>query len=109
MKSALPIWKKCTRWTAVEAEAVLAAVACSGLSLGAFAAREGLVPERLYSWRRRLGGTQPSSPVEFVEIAASPSRQVEVVFPSGVVLRVAEAIDPSVLRRLIDALDRRGC
>jgi transposase-like protein len=109
MKSALPIWKKCARWTAVEAEAVLAAVASSGLSHGAFAAREGLVPERLYSWRRRLGDTPAPSPAEFVEIAASPSRQVEVVFPSGVTLRVAEAIDPSVLRRLAAALDLRGC
>lgn len=88
---------------------MLAGAPSSGLSLGAFAAREGLVPERLHSWRRRLGDTSPSSPTEFVEIAAVASRQVEVVSPSGVTLRVAEASDPSVLRRLTDALDRRGC
>lgn len=112
MKTALPIWKKCPRWTEVEAQDALLAVESSGLTIAAFAEREGLVAERLYSWRRRLSDapTPPStSTAQFVEIAATPARLVEIVFPDGVVLRVAEGIEPRVLGGLADALSRRGC
>lgn len=112
MKTALPFWKKCPRWTEVEAQAALLAVESSGMTIAAFAEREGLVAERLYSWRRRLSdaATAPStSTPQFVEIPATPARIVEVVFPDGVVLRVAEGIDPGVLRGLADAVGCRGC
>lgn len=105
-KPIVSIWKSCARWSDVEARAALAALEASGLSLAAFAKREGLVPERLYAWRRRLGDEPVSSRAEFVEISARPSRHVDVVFPSGVTLRVVEMIEPATLRRLVDALDR---
>ncbi len=71
------------------------------------------MPERFYRARRRLGAAKArgaTRPTEFIEIATTTTHPtVEVVFPSGVVVRVAETIDPSVLRRLVDALDPRGC
>lgn len=44
-----------SQWTEGEARRVLAACARSGLSIRAFALREGLHPKRLYWWMRRLG------------------------------------------------------
>ena len=42
------------RWKEAEARAVLAALAASGSSLTEFARVEGLEPERLRRWQRRL-------------------------------------------------------
>src|SRR6185436_4852614 len=42
------------RWRVPEARAALDALAASGLSVSAFAEREGLDEERLYRWRRRF-------------------------------------------------------
>jgi transposase len=96
------------RWTEAEARTVLAAQGASGLSVAAFAAREGIDTQRLYSWRRRL-----DRPVEaevapsFIEVRHAGGKElVEVLLRSGQVLRVADSIDPRVLRRLVDALER---
>ncbi|MDQ2766515.1 MAG: hypothetical protein M3Y30_05095 [Gemmatimonadota bacterium] len=95
----------------MEARAALVAVDESGLSPNEFAKREGLDPQRLYSWRRKLGSSVRSQ-AEFVEVVR-PVRPrdawVEVVLTSGVVLRVSEAIETETLRRFVDALDGRGC
>jgi transposase-like protein len=95
------------RWTPEKASAVLAKHAASGLSIQQFATREGLDPERLYRWRRNLGGAQPVPPT-FVEVRASARPRIELVLRSGHVLFVSEVIDSTVLRRLVDALDRDG-
>lgn len=97
------------RWTDADAHAVLDAARDSGVSLAAFAAREGFDPQRLYFWRRRLGrGANGSSAPTFVEVRASASaaQHIEVVLRSGQILRVAASIDGSDLRRLADALER---
>lgn len=80
----------------------------SGLSLRAFAGREGVDEQRLYFWRRRLGraGRTGAAPT-FVEVAPAPRSlgHVEIVLRSGRVLRTAEAIDSQVLRRMVEALE----
>lgn len=91
------------RWTVVEARAALSALAASGLSQTAFAEREGLDVQRLRSWRNKVG---PLVTPAFVEVRPRTiERTVEVVLPSGLVLRVAESIDATALRRLIGALE----
>lgn len=100
------------RWTAADAEIVLAALAASGESVATFAAREGLDPQRLYSWRRRLAGvvgdvvTAPA----FVEIRpavpADRHRLIEIELRSGRLLRVPESIDCTILSRLVAALEQ---
>ena len=92
------------RWTVVEARAALAALASSGLSQSAFAAREGYDTQRLRVWRRKLGVENTAPPPSFVEVPPRGAELIEVVLPSGVTLRVAESIDGSLLRRLVDAL-----
>jgi transposase-like protein len=82
------------------------------LTLSAFAAREGLAAQRLYSWKRRLerGGNAGSPSVAFLELRRSALAPVEIVLRSGRVLRVSESIDPGALRRLVDVLEReRAC
>jgi hypothetical protein len=93
------------------------------LSLPEFASQKGLEPQRLRRWQRRLaregrrparaaGRATPASPA-MIELrpSSSPSlwraEAIEVVLGSGVILRVAETIDPATLARLVTAL--RGC
>jgi transposase len=98
------------RWSVADARAVLTALEESRLSPGAFAERERIDVQRLYRWRRRLGGelvaAAPKATPEFVEIRAVGAELVEVVLRSGRVLRVAESIAPTSLARLVAALER---
>ena len=99
------------QWTSTEARAALAAARSSGLSLGAFAKRKGLVAQRLYWWQQRLAARKPSparssrTPT-FVELKAPVPERVEVRLRSGRVLCVAESIDSESLRRLVAALEQ---
>jgi hypothetical protein len=93
------------RWTIDDARAALSALEASGLPVSVFATREGLDPQRLYGWRRRLGAVAPEAPPAFVELRAGQGAHVEVVLRSGRVLRVPESFDASALRRLLDVLD----
>lgn len=54
-------WSHERDWTEVEARQVLAACEASGLSMRAFAFREGLRPRRLYWWARRLASRETSA------------------------------------------------
>lgn len=89
------------RWTSDEARVVLTAQASSGLSIPAFAAREGLDPQRLYFWRRRVEvGSTIEAPQAFIEVRRTSERErVEIVLRSGHIVRVGESIDVGVLRR----------
>jgi len=89
---------------------VLSAARESGLSAAAFAAREGLHPQRLQRWQRRLvaGGSAVERPPAFVELRPRSAEHVEVVLRSGRLLRISETIEPAVLERLVLALERAG-
>lgn len=102
------------RWTEADARIVLAALDASGLSVAAFANREGLDVQRLYFWRRRF----ESSAVEavqssaFIEVRHAGDRErerIEIVLRTGRVIRVAESVDAGVLRRLIETLEDPTC
>jgi len=103
-----PDYETCRRWTAVEARAALDACAASGLSPRAFARREGLDPQRLCAWRRKLDAAIVAPP-SFIEVRPRVAERIEVVLWSGVVVRVAESVDPAALRRIVDALERPPC
>ena len=47
-------------WTEAEARGALVACEASGLSMRAFALREGVRPRRLYRWTKRLGESKRS-------------------------------------------------
>jgi transposase-like protein len=101
------------RWTLADARAAVAALTGSGLSLSAFAEREGLEVERLRRWRRRLAEEGPrresSTGAEVIELRPRRAETVEIVLASGRILRVCETIDVDALARLVVAVERAGC
>jgi ribosomal protein L32E len=89
----------------------LAKQEASGLSPSAFAKQEGLEVQRLYRWRQRLAKEAGRRAIvaatpTFVEVRTRRAERVEVVLPSGRVVRVSEDIDGAVLLRLVVALER---
>lgn len=97
------------RWTHDDARQVIAALERSGQSVSVFAAEHGIDAQRLYVWRRRLGARAERT--TFRELAVSPTRgaleeleRLEVVFPSGVFLRVPTSFDSDALARLFEVL-----
>jgi transposase-like protein len=105
----------CVRWTPEEAAQALAAWKQSGLELTAFALREGLDPQRLSRWRRRLAAASPVFeeviPGEGIVADTAPPAQrerFEVVLVSGRVVRVPESFDADALRRLLVLVDEVG-
>ena len=109
------------RWTVDDAKEALAAQEQSGLTLRAFATREGLDAQRLERWRRRLAeGAVPAfeevalpdvaavTPVE--EVATAQRERFEIVLRSGRVVRVPEPFDTNALLRLLAIVDAvRSC
>ena len=100
------------RWRADDARAVLARLDSSGLSVPQFAAREGLDVQRLYRWRAQLRTGRAKTPTPaFIEVTPSVSAaatSIEVVLPSGHVVRVSDGFGEGALRRLLAVLDERG-
>jgi hypothetical protein len=105
------------RWTEREARAALAVLERSRKPVSVFAAEHGLDAQRLYSWRRRLGGAEPTT---FQEVIVRPSAEVsagdgagasfEIVLASGVVVRVPASFEAAALERLLDVLAQaRAC
>ena len=94
------------RWTRDDARTVVTAQAASGLSVAAFAAREGIDPQRLYFWRQRVEVGSLKAQPTFIEVRHGERERVEIVLRSGRVVRVAESIDADAPRRLIAALEQ---
>jgi hypothetical protein len=98
-----------SRWTADDARGALSALASSGLSVPAFALREGLDPQRLYLWRRKFAGEPVGGP-GFVELRTKAAERIEVVLRSGEVIRVPESFAPETLRGVLEVLESsRSC
>jgi transposase-like protein len=100
------------RWSQEEAREVLAALERSGQSVGAFAAAHGLVPQRLYCWRRRLVAGAEATTFEEVLIGsrsgggASDANRFEIALASGVVVRVPSSFDAEALASLLAVVTR---
>jgi transposase-like protein len=109
-KSLTPPYLTRPRWTERDARTALAALSVSGLTVRAFASREGLDAQRLYIWRRKLGASssiKAAARPSFIEIGPRSADRIEVVLRSGLVLRVSESVDGGALRRLIEQLEER--
>ena len=104
--------KRSRAWSVADARAVFVEQAASGLSLSNFARREGIDAGRLYRWKRQLDAeperprAAASPPPAVIELRSGPrpAERIEIVLASGVTVRVTEAIEPSVLARVISAL-----
>jgi len=105
------------RWTEQIARAALAALEQSGMSVRVFSEEHGLDPQRLYSWRRRLGEAERTTFQEMVlrhpsSMSATDSSDAafEVVLPGGVVVRVPPRFDVTAFEHLLAVLARlRAC
>ena len=105
------------RWTERDARDVLAALRRSGKSVSAFAADHGLDPQRVYLWRRRLGGAEATTFEELMVrpaarrvVADAADKSFEIVLASGDVLRVPPSFDGEALTRLLEVLTQvRAC
>lgn len=104
------------QWTEVEARSVLGAWRKSGLSVEAFARSRGLVPQRLYWWKRKLGiGVAADKsralallPVNVTEARTEARRgePVTVLLRSGHMLKVGRDFDESAFARVVALLER---
>jgi transposase len=87
----------------------------SGLTVSAFCDREGISVASFYLWRRRLQHDLPAPaadaprlvPVRLVTAPASTS--VELVLPSGCILRLPSDCDLDWLRQLLPLLGVVPC
>jgi hypothetical protein len=80
----------------------------SGVSLSAFATREGLNVRSLYRWKTVLRGAPPRE-MSFAPVVVtggpSPRREgFELALPDGVVLRIPSDFDEATLGRIVRAL-----
>jgi hypothetical protein len=85
----------------------------SGVSAGEFASREGLRPERLFFWKRRLRASSAIAVagVSFAKLSVQPraaegvgAEPLEVLTRSGHIIRVRPRFDESTLLRLVCVL-----
>jgi hypothetical protein len=87
----------------------------SGLTVPDFCAREGVSPASFYAWKRRFpDGAAPAHldaprlvPVRLV--TPPTSALVELLLPSGVVLRLSPDTDLAWLRQLLPVLGVASC
>jgi transposase len=84
----------------------------SGQSVAAFCTAHRVSQATFYSWRKRLAArgriTAPPAPA-FAPVRVVPDPTAEVVLPSGLVVRVPVATDPTAVARLVAALGSGAC
>lgn len=105
------------RWTEGDAREVIAALDRSGKPVSLFAAEHGLDPQRVYLWRRRLGGAERTTFQELIvrppawrSAADTAGPAFEIVLASGEVIRVPPSFDSAALARLLEVLAQaRAC
>jgi hypothetical protein len=87
----------------------------SGQSVAAFCAARGVSQASFYAWRQRFTAhskepitSAPPAPT-FAAVRVVPGIPVEVVLPTGVVIRVPAGSDPAAVARLVAALGGGPC
>jgi transposase-like protein len=98
------------RWAPEDAREVIAALERSDKPVSTFAADHGLDPQRVYAWRRRLGGAERTTFQELVVRPPLDAAPFEVALTSGDIVRVPPSFDAAALARLLDVmLKARAC
>jgi hypothetical protein len=82
----------------------------SGQTIAAYCRARGLGQASFYARRRRLARQDRAVPAAtFVPLAVVPDAVVEVVLPTGVVVRVPAAADAAAVAKLVAALGAASC
>ena len=102
------------QWSEVEARGVLTAWQRSGLSIERFARQRGLVPQRLFWWKRKLArpdkrtamGSSPALlPVRVTSESARRGEPVTVLLRTGHMLKVSHGFDEEAFARVVALLE----
>ena len=96
------------QWTETEARGVIAAWRKSGLSTLDFARERGIVPQRIYWWRRKLGGGVVDDDLKLLPVHIVDSKRgepVTVLLRSGHMLKVGRGFDEEAFVRVIAMLE----
>ena len=97
---------------------MLDALEASKLSIAEFARQEGIDPQRLYLWRRKLGSSRvahaPPAGTHLVELRVrqpshGASLGMEVACPSGHVVRVRDSASVDALAAVRRAIEGASC
>jgi transposase-like protein len=79
----------------------------SGIPIQQFCKERGITEQSFYVWRKRL---RKEDPARFALVETGPARQhtpktgLELVLVTGERLRIGADVDPSLLRRVLEAL-----
>ena len=97
------------QWTEIEARGVIAAWRKSGLSTIDFARERGIVPQRIYWWRKKLNDDDAATngelkllPVHLVD--GKRGEPVTVLLRSGHMLKVGRGFDEEAFCRVVAVL-----
>jgi hypothetical protein len=103
------------RWNEDDAREVIAALHRSGKPVSVFAVEHGVDPQRIYVWRRRLGGAEPTTFQELVvrrsgvqDGIVADGAPFEIVLASGSIVRVPASFDAAAVARLLEVLVQAG-
>ena len=82
----------------------------TGQTIAAFCRARGIAQASFYAWRRQLTGRDRVAPAAtFVPLTVVPDAFVEVVLPTGVIVRVPAAADAVAVAKLVAALGTASC
>ncbi len=103
------------RWSEHEARSAISAWRKSGMSIEQFARERGLVPQRIYWWRKKLeGAAKPASKPAGMALlpvqVTPPSRQargepVAVFLRTGHIVKVGRGFDEEAFARVVAVLE----
>jgi hypothetical protein len=88
----------------------LARFAASGQTAAQFCAAEGVAVASLYHWKRRLAAPAPPAAPRLLPVRLAPAAApLELLLPSGAILRVGPGADPDALATLLRLLGVPPC
>ncbi len=102
------------RWSEHEARSAISAWRKSGLSVEKFANERGLVPQRIYWWRKKLEGpgkaaAKPVSSMALLPVQVSTTRArgepVAVFLRTGHIVKVGRDFDEEAFTRVVALLE----
>ena len=96
------------QWTEVEARGVIDAWRKSGLSTIDFARERGIVPQRIYWWRKKLADEDAKVGLKLLPVHVVDTKRgepVTVLLRSGHMLKVGRSFDEEAFARVVALLE----
>jgi hypothetical protein len=83
----------------------------AGQTIAAFCAAEGISVPAFYSWKRLLGRTEHATAAspDLVPVRIHPAPAIEVILPSGALIRFGTDCDPQRMATVLRAVGAIPC